>query len=253
MYAFAREPKWILSHVFVLVLVMAMIGAGLWQLDRLQQKKDRNALVSERQDEPVAPIDQIVAVDDPTSVGDGVRFRRATAVGTYDGAAQVLVRNRTFDSAPGSWVLTPLVLEDGSVLIVNRGWVPVTGDQALDPAAAPAEGEVTVEGLLETSQTRGSFGPTDPSDQVLDTLSRVDLDRYQEQVGGDLYPVWLQLESQEPADEPPPTPVPPPELSEGPHLGYAFQWFTFTVIALVGYPLILRRRAHQGAPEPVPE
>jgi surfeit locus 1 family protein len=47
--------------------------------------------------------------------------------------------------------------------------------------------------------------------------------------------------------------VPPPELSEGPHLGYAFQWFTFTVIALVGYPLILRRRAHQGAPEPVPE
>jgi surfeit locus 1 family protein len=112
---------------------------------------------------------------------------------------------------------------------------------------------VTVEGLLETSQTRGSFGPTDPSDQVLDTLSRVDLDRYQEQVGGDLYPVWLQLESQQPADEPPPTPVPPPELSEGPHLGYAFQWFTFTVIALVGYPLILRRRAHQGAPEPVPE
>ncbi len=201
MYAFAREPKWVLSHVFVLVLVIAMIGAGFWQLDRLQQKKDRNALVTERQEQPVAPIDEIVAVDDPTSVGDDVRFRPATAEGTYDVAAQVLVRNRTFDGAPGSWVLTPLELDDGSVLVVNRGWVPVTADQALDPASAPPDGPVEVEGLVETSQSRGSFGPTDPSGEVLDTLSRVDLDRYQEQVDGDLYPVWLQLESQDPPQD----------------------------------------------------
>jgi surfeit locus 1 family protein len=253
MYAFAREPKWILSHLFVLVLVIAMIAAGFWQLDRLQQKKDRNALVTERQEQPVAPVDEIVAVDDPVSVGDDVRFRPATAEGTYDAAAQVLVRNRTFDGGPGSWVLTPLVLDDGSVLVVNRGWVPVTGDQALDPAAAPPDGPVEVEGLLEASQSRGSFGPTDPSGEVLDTLSRVDLDRYQEQVDADLYPVWLQLEAQDPAQDPPPTPIPPPELTEGPHLGYAFQWFTFATIALIGYPLILRRRAHHDAPEPQPE
>jgi cytochrome oxidase assembly protein ShyY1 len=115
----------------------------------------------------------------------------------------------------------------------------------LGPDAAPPEGTVEVQGLLEASQSRGSFGPTDPSDEILDTLSRVDLDRYQEQVDGDLYPVWLQLESQDPPPGDRPTPVDPPELTEGPHLGYAFQWFTFTVIALVGYPLILRRRARQ--------
>ena len=146
-------------------------------------------------------------------------------------------------------MLTPLVLDDRTVLVVNRGWVPVTGEQVLSPDAAPPDGRVEVTGILEESQSRGSFGPTDPSGGVLDTLSRVDLDRLQEQVDGDLYPVWLQLETQDPEQGDMPTPVQPTELDDGPHLGYAFQWFTFTTIALIGYPLILRRRARQGAPE----
>jgi cytochrome oxidase assembly protein ShyY1 len=245
-YAFAREPKWILSHLFVLLLVVAMIGAGIWQLDRLQQKKDRNALITERQEQPVEEIDQIVTADQSTDVGGDVRFRRATATGTYDESEQVLVRNRSFEQAPGSWVLTPLVLEDGTALVVNRGWVPVTGDIPLSADAAPPTGEVTVEGLLEESQTRGSFGPTDPSGVELDTLSRVDIDRYQEQVDADLFPVWLQLQEQDPAQGDRPTVLDPPELTEGPHLGYAVQWFTFTTIALIGYPMILRRRARRA-------
>jgi surfeit locus 1 family protein len=245
-YSFAREPKWILSHLFVLLLVVAMIGAGIWQLDRLQEKKDRNALITARQDEPVEEIDQIVTADQPTDVGGDVRFREATATGTYDEAAQVLVRNRSFEEAPGSWVLTPLVLEDGTVLIVNRGWVPVTGNLPVPPDSAPPSGEVTVKGLLEESQARGSFGPTDPSGEVLDTLSRVDLERYQEQIDGDLFPVWLQLDEQDPPQGDRPTMLDPPELTEGPHLGYAVQWFTFTTIALIGYPLILRRRARRA-------
>jgi len=251
-YAFARRPRWILSHLFVLALVVAMIGAGLWQLDRLQQKKDRNALVEERLDEPVAPVEEIVAPGQGTEAGGDVRFRRATATGTYAVDEQVLVRNRTFDGAPGSWVLTPLVLRDGSALVVNRGWVPVTADQPVPAEAAPPTGEVAVEGLLEESQTRGSFGPTDPSGEELATLSRVDLDRLQEQVDEDLYPVWLQLEEQDPEQGDRPTVLERPDLSEGPHLSYAVQWFTFTAIALVGYPLVLRRRARQGEPEEAP-
>ena len=246
MYSFAREPKWILSHLFVLVLIAAMVTAGFWQLDRLQEKKDRNALVEARQEEPVVPVTDLVAAEDPTSVGGEVRFRQASATGTYAPDDEVLVRNRTYEGAPGSWVLTPLVLDDGTALVVNRGWVPVTGEQALSAVAAPPEGPVAVEGLLEVSQTRGSFGPSDPSGQVLERLSRVDLDRLQEQVDADLLPVWLQLEAQDPPPGPQPTPVEPPELTEGPHLAYAFQWFTFTAIALVGYPMILRRRARRA-------
>jgi len=248
-YRFAREPRWILSHVLVLALVVAMVFAAFWQLDRLQQRKDENALIRARTAEPVAPVTEVVTAEDPTSVGDDVRLRRVTAEGTYDVSEQVLVRNRTFDEAPGSWVLTPLVLEDGTALVVNRGWVSVTGDQALPADAAPPPGEVTVTGLLEATQARGRFGPTDPTDRELDTLSRVDLERYQQQVDADLLPVWLQLEEQDPPVATRPTPLPPPELSEGPHFSYAVQWGIFTTIAVVGYVLILRRRARNGPPQ----
>ena len=107
----------------MLLLVVAMILAGFWQLDRRQEKRDRNALITERQDEPVAPVEEIVAVDD-TSVGADVLYRQATATGTYDQAAQVLVLNPATTRPLGSWVLTPLVLEDGSVLVVNLGLGP---------------------------------------------------------------------------------------------------------------------------------
>jgi surfeit locus 1 family protein len=247
-YAFARRPKWILSHLLVLVLVVVMINLGFWQLRRLDQKRDRNALIEERMDEPVAQIDEVVDQGAALDAGEDVRYRRATATGTYAAEDQVLVRNRSFDGAAGSWVLTPLVLDDGTAVVVNRGWVPVTGDLELDPAAAPPTGTVDVEGLVEETQERGRFGPRDPEDGTLDVLSRVDLARYQAQVDLPLYPVWLQLTEQEPAQGEMPTPVEPPELDEGPHLSYAVQWFTFTAIALIGYPLILRRRARSGEP-----
>jgi surfeit locus 1 family protein len=247
-YAFARRPKWILSHLLVLVLVVVMINLGFWQLRRLDEKRDRNALIEERMDEPVAQIDEVVDQGSDLAAGEDVRYRRATATGTYAAEDQVLVRNRSFDGAAGSWVLTPLVLDDGTAVVVNRGWVPVTGDLELDPAAAPPTGTVDVEGLVEETQERGRFGPRDPEDGTLAVLSRVDLARYQAQVDLPLYPVWLQLTEQEPAQGDMPTPVEPPELDEGPHLGYAVQWFTFTAIALIGYPLILRRRARSGEP-----
>ena len=70
--------------------------------------------------------------------------------------------------------------------------------------------------------------------------------RIDQQVDGDLLPGYVQLESQDPAlTTADPTPVPREPLGEGPHLNYAVQWFIFTTVALVGYPLILRRRARE--------
>jgi surfeit locus 1 family protein len=247
-YAFARRRRWILSHILVVLLVVVMVNLGFWQLRRLDEKKDRNALITARMDEPVAPIDEILDQGDTSDVGADVRFRRATAIGTYDVADQVLVRNRSFDGAAGSWVLTPLVLDDGTALVVNRGWVPVVADEVLSPDAAPPTGTVSVEGLVEQTEERGRFGPTDPAGGRLDVLSRVDVARYQHQVDLHLYPVWLQLTDQDPEAGDIPTLLRPPELSEGPHLSYAVQWFIFSTIAVIGYPLILRRRARSGEP-----
>ena len=118
-----------------------------------------------------------------------------------------------------------------------------------DGLFAPPAGNVLVVGALSSTQTRGRLGPTDPGEGTLDTLARADLERLQQQVDYDLYPAYIRLSNQDPAQTGDlPLPLGPNDVDAGPHLGYAFQWFSFSLIAIVGYPLVLRRvaRGHQG-------
>ena len=168
--------------------------------------------------------------------------------GTYDTSRQVLIRNRSRDSNPGWWLVTPLVSGDGTAVAVNRGWVPYNVDEngPLDQFAPPA-GTVTVTGMVQATQNRVS-GPYDPAEGQLHTLSRVDLTRLQQQVPYDLFPVYVNLASSSPAQAGNlPSPVPVPELGDGPHLNYAGQWFIFATLTLIVYPLLLRRRARERA------
>lgn len=231
---FLLRPWWLLSHLLVLALIVTMISLGFWQLRRLDEKRDRNELIESRMEQPVVPVDDLLEPGDGDAAVADARFRQVTATGTYDDAT-VVVRNRSQDGVAGAWHVTPLVLEDGSRVGVLRGFVGLAADG--EPAAAPApEGEVTVEGSVVDP---GSFDGTAPKD--LAPLLQA----------GDIVPALVLLESSTPpeatvAGEDTATQgsmlvVPPPELSEGPHLGYAAQWFIFSAIAIIGYPVVLRR------------
>lgn len=245
------RPWWIVSHLFVLVLVASMVSLGFWQLRRLDEVNARNDRLAARLAQPEAPIAEVVPEGaDPADVVD----RRVAARGTYRPDEQVLIRGRSLDDAPGSWVVVPLELDDGRVVAVNRGWVRNDGRyEAVPDAYRPVPpGEVEVRGLLLASQERGALGPTDPADGRLDSLARLDLDRLDDQVEGDLLPVWVQLTTAESsAPDPSPTLLAPPVVDDkGPHLSYAVQWFIFSTIAAGGYPLILRKvtREKRGRP-----
>jgi len=245
-YRFALSPRWILSHLFVAALVAAMVWACGWQVSRLGDRKDRNATIQARTSEPVVGVETLT---EPGAYGSaaGLEFRRVTAVGTYLADQEVLVRSRSRDGAPGSWVLTPLELSDGLAVTVNRGWISNSGQLKGVPGrfAAP-DGEIAVTGVVRLTETRGSFGPTDPGAGTLSNLARADVARLDQQIDADLLPVYVQLDDQRPAvTEVDPAPVAVPALDEGPHLSYAVQWAIFTTVALVGYPLILRRRARE--------
>ncbi len=251
MYRFALRPRWILSHLFVLALVVVMVNLGFWQLRRLDERRDRNAVVSSRLSEPNVPVEEVISPADGLSAGPAVAFRRVSVRGTYLPGEQVLVRGRSLEGAPGSWVLAPLRRSDGSIVVVNRGWIPNSGALKAVPEELPTPaGPVTVRGFLQGTQTRGDFGAADPPTGELATLARVDLGRLARQLDGDVVPAWVQLTDQDPRPgRSAPRLLPPPELDEGPHLSYAGQWFTFSLIAVVGYPLILRRNARERADE----
>ncbi|HZM30052.1 MAG TPA: SURF1 family protein, partial [Acidimicrobiales bacterium] len=144
---FLLRPRWLLSHALVALLVVTMINLGFWQLRRLDEKRDRNALIEARQDEPVVAVEDLLAPEATAREVGAARYRRVTASGGYDDAATVAVRNRTQDGAAGAWLVTPLDLGSGDRVAVIRGFVGLTADGSAADAPAP-EGEVTVTGQV---------------------------------------------------------------------------------------------------------
>ena len=245
-YRFALRPKWILSHLFVLVLIVTMINLGFWQLRRLDQRQSYNRHYTERTEAAPVPVSELVQPSMSEAEIDAAEYRRVELAGRYLPGQEVLIRSRSQNDAPGSWVVTPLRMTDGTTILVNRGWIGNEGRFEDVPAEMRApSGEVGVVGLVRKTEQRGSFGPKDPPTGTLTNLARVDIGRVQKQVPEELAPVYVQLQSQDPADGTRPAPVDPPTLDEGPHFSYAVQWFIFATVAIVGYPLILRRRARE--------
>ena len=252
MYRFLLKPLWILSHLFIIGVVVLMVNLGFWQLQRLDERKAFNAAMSAAIAQPAQPIGTLVpaGVNATHDEVESVKYRSVSASGVYLVDQQVLVTNRTQNGAPGYWVLTPLDLGDGTALVINRGWIPYsyTADGSWSDFAPPV-GPVSVIGTIEQPQVRASGGvvnsPADAAEGTLRTLARVDVARLGRQVDERLFPLYVNLQTQTPPQPEElvlPAVVPPPDLSdEGPHLSYAMQWFMFSAMTLVVYPLLLRR------------
>ena len=251
MYAFLRRPAWILSHVLVAALVVSLVGLGFWQRARWLDEKDKKERLEAKAQSDPRPFDEVVAPGAGISeVDEPLRYTRVTVTGTYDVEAEVAILNRSQAGSPGAWVLTPLVTEDGSAVPVVRGWIPYD-PAGVDPPftdALPPEGEVTVTGNLQLTQRRGSVGAVDPAEGRLPALSRVDLERFAQQLPYDLAPAWVLLDGQEPAQTGDlPDLVRLQTQDPAQNFSYMVQWWIFAAIAAGGYPLVLRTVARSRA------
>lgn len=191
--------------------MLAFARLGLWQLDRLEERQARNRVIAERSDGPAIDLGDVDV--------ERAEYQHVTATGTFATEDDQLLPYRSYQGTVGSHAVTPLVLDDGSAVLVLRGWVP-------DTATPPPDGEVTIEGVLRSSGSR---------------RTSVDVDGFASTLDRDLFPLYLQQLAPEPAGDYPVL-LDPPARDEGPHLSYAMQWFLFTGVVLVGYPLLLRKR-----------
>ncbi|HEU5084607.1 MAG TPA: SURF1 family protein [Acidimicrobiales bacterium] len=248
MYRFALRPVWILSHLFAVASIVAFVLLGAWQLDRHDQRAERNETIEARAELPPVPVSEALAEvgcadwpDCGEAPADEIRFRDVSAEGTY-GEDVLLVDNRSKDGLPGAWVLAPLQLDDGSVLVVNRGFqFNDSASGAIDPPPPPA-GTVAVEGYVAVWEGGSCGVRTDDSGAPVG-MACLREDTAEAVFGADVLPVVVQAQRSDPADADVLDPVPLPELGAGPHRSYAVQWFTFATLAAIVYPLILRRKA----------
>lgn len=238
MYRFALRPWWILSHLVVIAIAVLFVNLGFWQLRRYDERVASNAVIEARRAAPEVDVADLPADAD----GEELRYRSVAVQGSFaDGA--LLIDNRSHDGLPGGWLVAPFVLEDGSTIAVSRGFLGYSGGAPELPA--PPAGSVTVHGrVLDFAD--GCATRSDDAGQVVGA-SCLDRDAAQAAFGTKVAPIAIQQAHAEPADDASLVPVPLPELGEGSHRSYAAQWFIFTAIGLIGYPLILRRVARDRA------
>ena len=239
MYRFLLRPKWIGFTLLVVLLVVVMVNLAFWQLRRLHERREFNSTVRSRSEQPTEAVPTLLT---PSTDPATVEWRPAGISGTYLAGETVTVVNRSQDGEAGRDVVTPLLLDDGSVLLVNRGFVPGTKD-----APGPPPGRVEVTGLLRRSDVRGTGQTADASGVVLTEIRRIDIPKLAPQLGPPVQPMYLDLVDSDPREEHV-EPVAMPELSEGPHLSYTVQWFIFSACAVAGWVIVVRRAAHPDRP-----
>lgn len=241
-------------HMGALCLAILFINLGFWQLKRLDQRQSRNELLQERLAEAPRDLDILLSefsATAPPASPDSVAYRPATVTGQYDSEHEVLLRStRNYEGEPGYYLLTPLQLEDDKALLVNRGWVPFEFEVPPVQEAAPPRGVVKLTGVVNLGRIPPSgplsaLAPRDPPGKLAIT-AYVDTGRLENQMPYDLLPIYLELREQLPRQGGElPLALQEPDFTNGSHLGYAVQWFAFTVIGVIGYGFILRQRARQ--------
>lgn len=230
----SRRWWWVTLVVLMGMGVLARLG--VWQLDRLEQRKARNAiLIQQLSLPPLALLDEPL----PENLAE-LKNRQANARGEFDFSRQVVLLHQNRMNSPGFHLITPLVLEGTSqAVLVDRGWLPI--DQA-DPENWPLydePGPVSVTGFIQLSQTLPATAGDDVQRIPPEPLSewyRVDVEAIQAQMPYELLPIYiLQLPPDESDADLPYQVETEFDLSNGPHLGYAIQWFLFALILGVTY------------------
>jgi surfeit locus 1 family protein len=230
--------------IIALTVAAVCVRLGFWQVDRLDQRRDRNSVALAALDRPPITLNPAAARAISATPGD-FTYRRAVIEGEMLTDRQVVWRGRSLAGRPGVNLLAPMrIVGSDAVALVNRGWVPSDDAATVEPRHLEAAPPTSLRGLLVpfagpdadpwlvTNGSAASVGT--PSLAALREATRLPL-----------LPLYLQLvadSTSAPDDTEPPIALPLPDLGdEGPHLMYAVQWFGFAAVAMGGCLVLLWR------------
>lgn len=217
-----------LFALIVGLLCYAAWWLGEWQFGRLDDRKDSNAVIRANEDRAPTPVEDVLSPGG--SVDEDDEWRLVTATGTYDTPNTVIVRYRTRDGQSGVDAVVPLVTSNGTVLLVDRGWMP-SENQGTSPTdlPTPPEGEVTVEGWVRADATGDSTAVDDHSTRAISSTE------ISEAIDQPAFGGFVQLKTEDGEPAAGLEAVELPELNNGPHFFYGLQWWFFGVLAIFGF------------------
>jgi surfeit locus 1 family protein len=236
---------WLTRRTVVLIVASIVAAAlfarlGVWQLDRLHQRRTRNRLVAGHIADPPIGLAQLPR-------DSSMLYRRVHVTGTYDFAREIVLIDRVRDGAPGVQLITPARIDSGlgdTLVLINRGWVYSPDGMSLDETAwreAPG-----LDGVGYVQQLSAGRGVPEVSAAHPNRVRWLDAQMIARLVGHPVTPYQIVLlpdadsgtgatkAGAQMVGRRTPSRIAPPPLDEGPHLSYAIQWFSFATIALAG-------------------
>ncbi|BBH66481.1 SURF1-like protein [Actinoplanes sp. OR16] len=247
MYRFLLTPRWLAAAALTVVAAIVMVMLGNWQLRRYHERTEINDRIDSANSVEAVPITSVLSA--PTAAGTpgsapgkSLAWTKVTVTGRYDQATEIQARGRTVDGEVGFEIVTPLILDDGTAVLVDRGWVPAGEGGALAAPVAPAapSGRVTVVGQIHLSESRPA--PVERRDGRLDTR-RVSIPRLATELPFPVYGAYVLLTEQTPAADPAFVPIPISHEDAWQNGGYAVQWWIFAGMAFVLFGWQARREA----------
>lgn len=238
-FRFLLTARWIAITLVCIFMLPAFQALSNWQWNRLQDRQVVNAEIQAQiNKEPVQISELIIITNDSKSVAEDAQWRTVGMTGVWLQESQVLVRKKSLESDLGLWVVTPLQLTDGTIVMVNRGWTAAANSAVDSPVVASVPtGAVEVLGRLRVIPERTKPAPTDlPAGQVdrivpteiiegPDTLSNA----YLEMTASRPDSMSSEIRT-----------LPAPEVTEGAHRSYAIQWIFFEIMTVIGWIILVR-------------
>jgi cytochrome oxidase assembly protein ShyY1 len=239
-YGFLATRRWIAFGALMVLLAAAMVGLGLWQLSRYHERGAANAHIDAAGRARPVPLGQVLAVGQPPPAG--AAWTRVTLTGRYDAEHEILARDRAVNGSVGFEVLTPLVLDDGTAVLVDRGWLPPAPDSVLAPARVPAVpgGRVNVTGRVHMPESRAD----DPRRVGGATqVRRISPAKLAGALPYRLYGGYVLLDAGVPGADKAFAAIPLDYQNALMNAGYVVQWWAFALLTLAGFAWAVRREA----------
>jgi surfeit locus 1 family protein len=239
-------PRRIVPFLVIAALAAALfVRLGFWQLSRLHERRERNGPLQARLALTQAELRSLPV--------DSAQYRRARVHGTLDTTHELVLAMRSYQGSPGVYLLTPMrIAGSDTAVLVNRGWVYAADGMTVD-LQRWRESDTLYSGYADVIPEHAGARAVAPvmsrASERPNLLRRLDREALIKALPYPVAPVYLVASA--PDSSKPPTQrvvrLGIPVLDEGPHLGYAFQWFSFATIAIVGAVLVAHRSRAEAA------
>ena len=228
---------WLITFAALAVLGVTLALGG-WQLDRGRQREALHRAVQQRQALPPVGNEALLRAGPAADL----MHRSITVRGTWAAQHTVFLDNRQMNGKPGFYVVTPLLLEGGAAVLVERGWAPRNFErrEQLPPVATPT-GTVQLRGRIAPPPAKLYEFDGAPAGAIRQNL---DLGRLAAETGLPLLALAVRQTGDDTSDGLL-RQWPEPASGAAKNYGYAFQWWALaaaTAILYVWFQLIAPRR-----------